>query len=252
MRTEKIGEIICQSRQNRKMTQEEFASRLGVTPQAVSKWERGSGLPDISLIEGICTTLQISANYLLGCGDHRMTEDDDAVMEQEIRNNMFAEPLVIEFGEAVIPHVIKGLETDYVNWKRKQLVQETGILMPLIRLRDSTKMDKTAYRVRSYDKTVAEGNLETAGEEAYTAIIDCAVRFCQEHYADILNKQLVKTIVEHFKEQYSGAVEGLVPERSSYLQLQRRLQEILREGGSIRDLIHILEEMEEKLSGNGD
>ena len=27
-----IGEIICQCRQNRKMTQEEFASRLGVTP----------------------------------------------------------------------------------------------------------------------------------------------------------------------------------------------------------------------------
>ena len=43
-----------------------------------------------------------------------------------------------------------------------------------------------------------------------------------------------------------------MPERISYLQLQRRLQEILREGGSIRDLIHILEEMEEKLSGSGD
>ncbi len=49
-----IGEIICQCRQNRKMTQEEFASRLGVTPQAVSKWERGIGLPDLSLVRGIC------------------------------------------------------------------------------------------------------------------------------------------------------------------------------------------------------
>lgn len=48
-----LGETICQYRQNRKMTQEEFASGLGVTPQAVSKWERGNGLPDVSLIEGI-------------------------------------------------------------------------------------------------------------------------------------------------------------------------------------------------------
>ena len=49
-----IGETICQYRQMRKMTQEEFASRLGVTAQAVSKWERGNGMPDVSLLSGIC------------------------------------------------------------------------------------------------------------------------------------------------------------------------------------------------------
>lgn len=36
-----IGENISRFRQNQNMTQEEFALRLGVTPQAVSKWERG-------------------------------------------------------------------------------------------------------------------------------------------------------------------------------------------------------------------
>ncbi len=41
---EAIGEIICMRRQDKKMTQEEFASRLGVTSQAVSKWERGVSL----------------------------------------------------------------------------------------------------------------------------------------------------------------------------------------------------------------
>ncbi len=39
-----IGETISRFRQNQNMTQEEFASRLGVTPQAVSKWERGDSL----------------------------------------------------------------------------------------------------------------------------------------------------------------------------------------------------------------
>ena len=37
-----IGETICQYRQLRKLSQEEFASRIGVTAQAVSKWERGN------------------------------------------------------------------------------------------------------------------------------------------------------------------------------------------------------------------
>lgn len=41
---QKIGEIISKSRQDRQMTQEEFAMRLGVTPQAVNKWERDLGL----------------------------------------------------------------------------------------------------------------------------------------------------------------------------------------------------------------
>ena len=32
------------------MTQEELAGRIGVTPQALSKWERGQSLPDVSLL----------------------------------------------------------------------------------------------------------------------------------------------------------------------------------------------------------
>ncbi len=38
---QKISKNISRFRQNQTMTQEEFAARLGVTPQAVSKWERG-------------------------------------------------------------------------------------------------------------------------------------------------------------------------------------------------------------------
>lgn len=40
----RIGEVISRGRQNLKMTQEDFASRIGVTPQAVSKWECGDSL----------------------------------------------------------------------------------------------------------------------------------------------------------------------------------------------------------------
>ena len=50
---QQIGENISRFRQNQNMTQEEIASRLGVTPQAVSKRERGTSLPDIALLSGI-------------------------------------------------------------------------------------------------------------------------------------------------------------------------------------------------------
>ena len=44
-----FGEKISKCRQNQNMTQEEFAAKLCVTPQAVSRWERNQSLPDITI-----------------------------------------------------------------------------------------------------------------------------------------------------------------------------------------------------------
>ncbi|MBS7339145.1 MAG: helix-turn-helix domain-containing protein [Lachnospiraceae bacterium] len=46
-RLEQLGTKISQCRQNKNMTQEELARRLGITPQALSKWERNLSYPDI-------------------------------------------------------------------------------------------------------------------------------------------------------------------------------------------------------------
>ena len=51
MNTESFGKKILSIRQNANLTQEELALRMGVTPQAISKWERGDSMPDIPLQE---------------------------------------------------------------------------------------------------------------------------------------------------------------------------------------------------------
>ena len=61
----KIGKFIAQLRKEQDMTQLDLANKLGVTDRAVSKWENGRGLPDISLIQPLCETLDISINELL-------------------------------------------------------------------------------------------------------------------------------------------------------------------------------------------
>ena len=96
-----LGTVICQYRQINKMTQEEFASRLGVTPQAVSKWERGNGLPDVTLIEGICRVLGISADTLLGISE-KVVESGSPIDDDEIKTSLIAEPIVIEFSYTLI------------------------------------------------------------------------------------------------------------------------------------------------------
>lgn len=241
-----IGEIICQYRQMRKMTQEEFASRLGVTPQAVSKWERGNGLPDVSLLGGICKILEINANTLLGL-EEMVVENDNRMAEEKIRNTMFAEPLVLEFGIDITPYVIEGLKTDYVNEKRMELVKRTGMLMPKLRLRDNVELAEKAYRILVYDEVFFKAELDLLNENAYVKMIEQVMECCEKNYARILNKNMVKLMLYHLNEQFPGIVEGLVPEQISYLQVERKLQEYIRQGKSIRDMIHILEEMEEEL-----
>lgn len=250
-----IGETICRCRQDRKMTQEEFASRLGVTPQAVSKWERGNGLPDISLVKGICRILDISANTLLGITDGKVVENDNMLMEQEIRSNLFAEPLLLEFGKGLIPCVIEGLKTDYVNQKRKELAKTGGMLMPVLRLKDNLELKESAYRILSYDKLLWESSVSAEDTDPVTnpvqptdcfqEMIDRVAAVCEEHYGEILNQHIVKIMVDNIREFFPGAVEGLVPEKISYLKIERKMQEMLRQGRSIRDLLHILEELEE-------
>ena len=241
----KIGEIICQYRQYKRMTQEEFASRLGVTPQAVSKWERGNGLPDVSLIEGICKILNISANTLLGIDESKIVENNNVIMKHEIKNNMIAEPLVLEFGEDIIPCVMSGIKTDYINILRSKLVKSTGILLPIFRLKDNIELDKSTYRILSYDKILCEDNIEVIDENTYKIIIERVAEECRKNYAAIINKHIVKTMVDNIKELYPGLVDDLIPDKISYLQLQRKLQDILKQGRSIRDMIHIFEELEE-------
>lgn len=61
----KTGKFIAELRKEKNMTQLDLATRLGVTDRAVSKWENGRGLPDISLIKPLCESLDISVNELL-------------------------------------------------------------------------------------------------------------------------------------------------------------------------------------------
>ena len=62
---EKIGRFIAKLRKEQKMTQFDLATKIGVTDRAVSKWENGRGLPDISLISALCEALEISIDELL-------------------------------------------------------------------------------------------------------------------------------------------------------------------------------------------
>lgn len=62
---EQIGSIIKGIRKKNNLTQNEFASILGVTFQAVSKWENDKSIPDITILKDISNKFNVDLNYLI-------------------------------------------------------------------------------------------------------------------------------------------------------------------------------------------
>ncbi|MBQ7031897.1 MAG: helix-turn-helix transcriptional regulator [Bacilli bacterium] len=65
MNPEEIGKIIKDIRQKYNMSQKDFADKFGVTYQAVSKWENGKNIPDISILKEISEEYEISLDDVL-------------------------------------------------------------------------------------------------------------------------------------------------------------------------------------------
>ena len=65
MDQEKIGKFISELRKSRGLTQIELADMLGVTFQAVSKWERGKNAPDIAVLKDISRLFNVDINDIL-------------------------------------------------------------------------------------------------------------------------------------------------------------------------------------------
>ena len=65
MNQEKVGRFIRELRNEKEMTQQELAEKLGVTDSAISKWENGRGAPDISYLIPLSNELNITILELL-------------------------------------------------------------------------------------------------------------------------------------------------------------------------------------------
>ncbi len=61
----KFGEFLYQKRKKIGLTQEELGRKLGVTNKAVSKWEVGETLPEVTMLEPLANLLGITVDELL-------------------------------------------------------------------------------------------------------------------------------------------------------------------------------------------
>lgn len=97
-----LGNSISERRKAKGMTQEELAVNLGVSPQAVSKWENNLSCPDISLLPAIAKIFGMSVDELLGAasatenvGEEKTFSEPEIAYEEPVFTGKKATTLLI-------------------------------------------------------------------------------------------------------------------------------------------------------------
>lgn len=261
-----FGKRLAERRREKNFTQEELANRLGVTPQALSKWEKGTSSPDVIILTALAEMLNASTDYLLGARENKITEDGDARISEQIwsnlRNGLESVELII--GEALIPLFIDNRFVEKIVNLRVQLSKE-GILMPIVRIRDELCLKSNEFAILAYQKVLyceaievvekpetiettedidgTEG-IENVDDKQLDYIIATLESTVRNKYAEILNADLLKKLVDNLKINYPALIEGVIPERISYGLLLEVVKGFLNRGNGMIYLPKIIEIME--------
>ena len=85
----KIGAFISERRRAKGWTQSQLAEKLEITDKAISKWETGRSMPDLSLFMPLCTLLEVTLNELFAgecIAEEKLKEKADEVLMDVITN----------------------------------------------------------------------------------------------------------------------------------------------------------------------
>lgn len=144
MNQERIGKFISKRRKDKNLTQAELAEMLGVSGNAVSKWERGLCLMDMSLLKPLSEILDVSVNDILAGEvildkdlvkktDENLINISNLYILKGIRSGVIA---MLTLGTIIIIYsLVKGLETSgyvamflsfsgFAFWRRYKLTND--------------------------------------------------------------------------------------------------------------------------------
>lgn len=248
-----FGEKISRSRQNAGLTQEELALRLGVTPQAVSRWERNQSMPDILLFSDLCRVLHVSADSLLETSHSNITGESDSRVQEEILKNLNRcnEPLEILAGMGLAEVWESERCTAWVAEQRKLLSQE-GYLLPIVRIRDDCRLRDREFIITAFRRVLHDEDIEVIAENTWKSMIQTLGNVARVHYDSLLSRDMVKLLTDNLKQEYPTLIESTVPQKISYGLLTDVLKHFVRHKNSPAHLPQIIEVMDSRLREHPD
>ena len=117
MNQSSIGQTIAQKRKAKNMTQSQLAEKLNISNKTISKWENGKCMPDYSIIEQLCSELDITLNELISGKTEPETNNEKQLLdlfrkiqELEKQKNMMLGLFLIVMGIALmaLSHTFSG------------------------------------------------------------------------------------------------------------------------------------------------
>jgi len=182
MQIDEIGKDIARRRKAQGLSQEELANQLGVTRQAVSKWESGAALPSVDNMVELARVFDASVDELLRLehagresglsaeGVGRMLDEQSKRQEKRIRKLSLL--LVIVTGVLLVPIVLSivlvFLFTSHTEVSVNERIQQT-----------QTSLES---RISAIDASVS-GAVRQALDEGKTRLTDSGCRSCDYDYA---------------------------------------------------------------------
>ena len=254
---EYLGSRISECRQNKNMTQEEMARRLAVTPQALSKWERGQSYPDIAILADICAVLEVSADYLLGVEQQKIEKEENHIMDGVWWNCLIncLEPFALDFGKDLLSLFYDKDSEDneeYIRLIRKLRVRLSteGILLPIVKIEDNLVLKPMEFMIWSFGKVLYSEELEKIDENTLKYMFDKMEEAVRKNYSEIISPDMIRAMADNLRRSYPALIEGVVPEKISYLMLTEIMREFLRRGNSMAYFPKVIEYSENILRRN--
>lgn len=207
-----LDKNLQQLRREKGCTQEELAEFLSISSQAVSKWERAEGFPDITLLPKIAAFYNVSVDDLLGVGEIRRRERIDWYFAENLKlQNVGKMPEAV----ALLREALKEFPNEhsvmaelahaifYQNIDDTERYKEVIVLMERV-LRESTNQSlrDRAVQLLCYSYNYL-GDSEKAKEYAETASsIDCSNQLLlsnilKDEEREIFNKELITVLTDY-------------------------------------------------------
>ena len=165
MNIEKVGLQIAELRKSKGLTQNDLGERLGVSFQAVSKWERGETLPDTAILLDLANVLETTVDYILSGGERK-----------------------VDFkGKINVADMIKGVESlknmgEYLG--KDNLIYQNAIKG--INENMNTDIEVAFTDVYAFEAFVAEAIIQNLIFGAYVDVTDVKNNFKHEHFKNVV------------------------------------------------------------------